>query len=166
MVVPYDSPDLVRTLIRVPNQVDRQSDASILNLGVVSSLAAGENVSSNLPSCLLSPSQKKTSLNDTKSEGLSTSTKHFRDYKKAVKAGILPPTTISSSSSSSLPAAAAQILRAIARVNKIGSISISIANYNQIVSANPEIASHLKTFNGTTSYILVRLDRPALSKKI
>ena len=160
MVVPYDSPDLVRTLIRVPNQVDRQSDASILNLGVVSSLAAGENVSSNLPSCLLSPSQKKTS------EGFSTTTKHFRDYKKAVvvKAGILPPTSSSSSSSSPLPAAAAaQILRAIAQVNKIG--SISIANYNQIVSANPEIASHRKTFNGT-SYILVRLDGPALSKKI
>ena len=62
MVVPYDSPDLVRTLIRVPNQVDRQSDASILNLGVVSSLAAGENVSSTLPSALLGPSQKKNQL--------------------------------------------------------------------------------------------------------
>ena len=52
MVVPYYSGDLVRTLVRVPNQANRQSDASFLNLGAVSSLAAGENVSSTLPSAL------------------------------------------------------------------------------------------------------------------
>ena len=88
LVIPYDSGNVTILVRPVPNQVD-----NFLNLGKVSSLAAGENVSSTLLSALLNPSQKKHHTLNAIVEGFSTRTKHFQDYKNSVKAGILSPTT-------------------------------------------------------------------------
>ena len=65
MVVPFDSGNVISSLVRVPSHGDPESDSMLLNLGNVSSLAARENVRSTLPTVLLGPKQKNPTLNAT-----------------------------------------------------------------------------------------------------
>ena len=63
MVVPYDSGDLVRSLVRVPGSgFDKNAGSKSLDLSKVSSLAAMVYVPSELPSALVTPKKPQPPL--------------------------------------------------------------------------------------------------------